>query len=313
MRWLRWWGVICLLAMIFPVFATPPVGAASGFFTDGFQRQWTAGEAITPNFWGPLQNAKDGRLEPYAGGPNDMRKVQYFDKGRMEQLSDSSPVTNGLLATELITGKLQVGDNAFQQMQPTAIPIAGDADNAGPTYGQLGTTAASLLAPVTARIGGFNTSIVAADSTVSDGGGFAGISMSPAISAYDDATQHNVLGVLADFRTKAGLATVGLAKTEPFRATVKIAGTPQMVIVQVFERRILTYNNANSDPFKVEFSNIGQHYDQWRYPTGAPTTVPTVPTTAGDAGQVALQSLPSGYTIESLQAVDLGVDGQQQA
>ena len=183
----------------------------------------------------------------------------------------------------------------------------------GPTYAQLGTTAASLLAPATARIGGFITTIVAADGTVSDGGGFAGISMSPAISAYDDTTQHNVLGVFADFRTKVGLAAVGLAKSEPFRATVKIAGSQQMVIVQVFERRILTYNNANADPFKVEFGNIGQHYYQWRYPTGAPTTIPTAPTTAGDAGQVALQSLPSGYAIESLQAVDLGVEGQQQA
>jgi len=195
-----------------------------------------------------------------------------------------------LLANELITGKLQVGDATFQQLSPAAIPIAGDPNKLGPTYAQLGTTAASLLAPATAKIGGFVTTIVGADGAVSDGGGFAGISLSPAISAYDSTTQHNVLGVFADFRSKVGLASVGLATSEPFRTTVMIAGTPQSIIAQVFERRVLTYNNNNADPFKVEFGNIGQHYYTWRYvtnagggtssATGTPTSTPTsTPTT----------------------------------
>jgi len=315
-RGLRWCGAVCLLATIIFASATPPVGATNGFFTVGFQHQWEAGEAIVPNFWGPLANAKDGQLEPYEGGPNGMRQVQYFDKARMEQLTGTSPVTNGLLANELITGKVPVSDAAFQQAQPATIPIAGDPNNPGPTYAQLGTVAASLLAPATAKIGGFVTTIVGADGAVTDGGGFAGISMSPAISAYDATTKHNVLGVFADFRNKVGLASVGLATSEPFRATVKIAGTPQSIIAQVFERRVLTYNNGNADPFKVEFGNIGQHYYQWRYPTGAPLTVPpptTPPTTASDPGPVALQALPAGYTIKTTQTVDLGVEGQEQA
>ncbi|MDQ6906726.1 MAG: hypothetical protein M3176_07860, partial [Chloroflexota bacterium] len=315
MRRLRWWSVLGLLAVIFPVSTIPPVGAANGFLTVGFQRQWDAGEAVVPNFWGPLSNAKDGQLEPYEGGPNGMRQVQYFDKARMEQLTSTSPITNGLLANELITGKLQVGDAAFQQMQPAAIPIAGDPNNPGPTYAQLGVAAVSLLAPATARIGGFVTTIVGADGSVTDGGGFAGISLSPAIGAYDNTTQHNVLGFFADFRTKVGVASVGLATSEPFRATVNIAGTPQMIIAQVFERRVLTYNNSNADPFKVEFGNIGQHYYRWRYPTGAPLIVPPTPTpiTADDPGPVALQALPPGYVIKTTQTVDLGVEGQQQA
>jgi len=315
MRRMRWWSVLSLLAMILPASTISPVGAANGFFTVSFQRQWDAGEAVVPNFWGPLSNAKDGQLESYEGGPNGMRQVQYFDKARMEQLTSTSPITNGLLANELITGKLQVGDTAFQQMQVAAIPIAGDPSNPGPTYAQLGVAAASLLAPATARIGGFVTTIVGADGSVTDGGGFAGISLSPAISAYDNTTQHNVLGFFADFRTKVGLASVGLATSEPFRATVKIAGTPQMIIAQVFERRVLTYNNSNADPFKVEFGNIGQHYYRWRYPTGAPLIVPPtpMPTTADDPGPVVLQALPSGYAIKTAQIVDLGVEGQQQA
>ncbi len=224
----------------------------------------------------------------------------------------------GYLANELISGKLQVGDNTFQQMPPATIPIAGDPDNAGPTYAQLGTSAASLLANTPAKIGDPITVIVAADGTVTDGGGFAGISLSPKISAYDSATQHNVLGFFADYRTKVGLASIGLAKSEPFRLTVKVAGTPQSLIAQVFERRVLTYTSANPDPFKVEMGNIGQHYYKWRYPTGLPLTVPTTtPTTttptASDPGQAALSALPAGYTVKSVQTVDLGVDGQQQA
>lgn len=317
MHRLRGSGIVCLLALALSTMGgAMPASAANTFADPTFQAQWQAGEALAANFWGPLALAKDGQNEPYVEAPGGARLVQYFDKARMELTNPATGVvTNGLLANELITGKLQTGDNAFQQMTPAALPIAGDPDNAGPTYAQLGTTAASLLAPVQSKIGTFITMIVGADGTVTDGGGFAGISLSPAIGAYDSATQHNVLGVFADFRTKLGLASIGYATSEPFRATVKIAGAQRSIIAQVFERRVLTYNNNNSDPFKVEFGNIGQHYYKWRYPTGLPLTVPTtpVPGSGGDPGQAALQTLPAGYTIKNVQTVDLGVDGQQQA
>jgi len=283
--------VVSGVLLLTPALALLNVGAAGGFANPAFQTQWQQGEAITPNFWGPLALAHDGRQEPYVEAPGGSRLVQYFDKARMELTNPNTGiVTNGLLANELITGKLQVGDATFQQLSPAAIPIAGDPNNLGPTYAQLGTTAAALRAPATAKIGGFVTTIVGADGAVSDGGGFAGISLSPSISAYDSTTQHNVLGVFADFRSKVGLASVGLATSEPFRTTVMIAGTPQSIIAQVFERRVLTYNNNNADPFKVEFGNIGQHYYTWRYvtnagggtssATGTPTSTPTsTPTT----------------------------------
>ncbi|MGI8688704.1 MAG: fibronectin type III domain-containing protein [Thermomicrobiales bacterium] len=276
--------------LLTPALALLNVGAAGGFANPAFQTQWQQGEAITPNFWGPLALAHDGQNEPYVEAPGGSRLVQYFDKARMELTNPTTGVvTNGLLANELITGKLQVGDATFQQLPPAAISIAGDPNNLGPTYAQLGTTASALLAPATAKIGGFITTIVGADGAVTDGGGFAGISMSPAISAYDGTTQHNVLGAFADFRNTVGLASVGLATSEPFRTTVKIAGTPQSIIAQVFERRVLTYNDNNADPFKVEFGNIGQHYYTWRsvtnagggtsVATGTATSTPTTPTT----------------------------------
>ena len=291
---LRRWSLVALVVsgvlLLAPTVALFNASAASGFANPAFQTQWQQGEAITPNFWGPLALAHDGKNEPYVEAPGGSRLVQYFDKARMELTNpNTGVVTNGLLANELITGKLQVGDATFQQLPAAAIPIAGDPNNAGPTYAQLGTTAAALRAPATAKVGGFITTIVGPDGAVTDGGGFAGISLSPAISAYDGTTQHNVLGVFADFRTKVGLASVGLATSEPFRATVQIAGTPQSIIAQVFERRVLTYNNNNADPFKVEFGNIGQHYYTWRYVTnvgggtnvvtGTPTSTPTTTAT----------------------------------
>lgn len=64
------------------------------------------------------------------------RLVQYFDKARME-LAGPNTVTNGLLTVELKTGRMQVGDNAFEQRLPATIGVAGDPGQAGPTYADL--------------------------------------------------------------------------------------------------------------------------------------------------------------------------------
>lgn len=66
--------------------------------------RWQAGEACTPNFWGPLTTARDGQAEPYVegtyNGTSGQRLVQYFDKARMELTNPAtSVVTSGLLAT----------------------------------------------------------------------------------------------------------------------------------------------------------------------------------------------------------------------
>jgi len=270
--------------MALTLLCVTPTGAASVFATGAFQTQWQVDEAITRNFWGPLRNATGGLQEPYReaslgfseSGPTNpgqgFRLVQYFDKGRMEITAPASgKVTNGLLATEIVTGQIQLGDRDFQAKAPPAIPIAGDSDAPGPTYADLNGKAAALLAPTAPRIGNYITMFIAADGTLSDGGGYAGISMSPKIAVFDDATKHNVLDQFVIYRTKAGVATIGYARSEPFRAIVKVAGQEQSVIAQVFERRVLTYTASNPDPYKVEFGNIGQHYYQWRYRGTMPT------------------------------------------
>jgi hypothetical protein len=249
--------------------------AATGFALPAFAQQWQAGEAITPNFWGPLATAKEGQQVPYQQAPGGERTVQYFDKGRME--ATNGAVTNGLLATEIVTGRIQIGDGSFQPKAPPAIPIAGDPNNAGPTYAALGTTAAGLLAPAQqAPTGSLVGTVVAPNGTVTGTAANDG----PAavrIAAFDGPTRHNVPQAFADYRTKAGLPTIGYAISEPFATTVTVAGAQKQVMVEVFERRVLTYTASNDPAFQVEMGNIGQHYYQWRYGPASSTTPTAVP------------------------------------
>jgi hypothetical protein len=245
--------------------ACTPLAPGSPFANPAFQTQWQQGEALVPNFWGPPDTP--GLMESYVEAPGGgQRLVQYFDKGRMELTDPAGGVTNGLLANELITGLLQTGNSAFQQRAAANIPIAGDPDNPGPTYAGLGTTAASLLNAAPAQTGILVSSTVAANGTITPGASTAG-SGPTALATYDAATQHNVPTAFADYRNKVGLLTVGLAKSEPFLTTVKVAGAQKQVMVQVFERRVLTYTADNQPAFQVEMGNIGQHYYQWRYCT----------------------------------------------
>ena len=64
----------------------------------------------------------------YKNAPGGQRLVQYFDKSRMEINNpggdQNSPfyVTNGLLAAELITGRMQVGEANFDSAAPPTSP-----------------------------------------------------------------------------------------------------------------------------------------------------------------------------------------------
>lgn len=264
---------IVLATMLAPV---APVRAAAGFAAPAFAAQWRTGEALVPNFWGPLATAHDGQQEPYAGAPRDARLVQYFDKGRME-LSDGM-VTNGLLATELLTGRVQVGDAAFVDRPSPAIPIAGDPDNPGPTYAAL-RAAGALRDPSPRRDRAAVSLAMTPDGAISAQGGGWPVSTAATFVVYDAATQHNVPASFADYRKDVGLAAIGWAITEPFVTTVKVAGQSKRVMVQAFERRVLTYTPDNPEQFRVEFGNIGQHYDRWRYAAagGSPAGVAQPP------------------------------------
>jgi hypothetical protein len=279
-------GIVLLLLS---VVGMTTLQASSAYADPQFKTQWDQGEAITPNFWGPLANAKDVPPEPYKEATGGTRTVQYFDKGRMELTGGK--VTNGLLATELVKGQIQVGDATFTPQAPPAIPIAGDPDNPGPTYASLATKAASLLAASTSKVGSPVAATVSAAGDVTNPAATA--TPPTTISAFDDTTKHNVPKAFADYRTKAGLQTIGYGISEPFLATVKVAGTLKPVMIQVFERRVLTYTASNDPAFQVEMGNIGQHYYQWRYPNGAQAAPAAASTPSGVAGSKAIPTAAS--------------------
>jgi hypothetical protein len=279
-------GIVLLLLS---VVGMTTLQASSAYADPQFEAQWKQGEAITPNFWGPLANAKDGQQEPYKEATGGNRLVQYFDKGRMELTNGK--VTNGLLATELIKGQIQVGDATFTPQAPPAISIAGDPDNPGPTYASLATKAVSLLAASTSKVGSPVAATVSATGDVTNPAATA--TPPTTISAFDDTTKHNVPKAFADYRAKAGLQTIGYGISEPFLATVKVAGAQKPVMIQVFERRVLTYTASNDPAFQVEMGNIGQHYYQWRYPNGAQAAPAASASATAPSGVAGSKAIPT--------------------
>jgi hypothetical protein len=264
------WPLITLVALLV---ASAPVRAAT-FYNAAIQAQWQQGEAIAPNFWGPVESSRIEE-EDYVESKNGQRFVQYFDKGRMEITNTTTgQVTNGLLAWELIMGFQQIGDAKSRPMPPPALPIAGDSDNPGPTYAQLGLTGLLKEKPrydVAVQGPKIPYALTATGNVETPGPGSTqypnGAPFHPALGldTYDATTKHNIPFAFAQYRNRAGLATIGLAISEPFWTRVKVGGVQRDVLVQAFERRILTFTPTNPQEFQVEMGNIGQHYHRWRY------------------------------------------------
>lgn len=232
--------------------------------------------------WGP--QAFTGHMqESYAEGANGQRTVLYHDKSRMEITTPSGDpnsiwyVSNGLLVTELVTGRLQLGNNAFEQHTPAQINVAGDADDAaGPTYATFGTLLGVAPTPVGATI----TQTVNRAGVIQTDPSLSGYGVTAAIHVPE--TNHTVASVFWEFMNAQGLVyesgglqtaalfqnpfyATGFPISEPYWATVKVGGTYKVVLVQIFERRVLTYTSGNSAGWQVEAGNVGQHYFHWRY------------------------------------------------
>lgn len=92
------------------------------------------GQATRTWMWGP-EAFTGALLEPYQQSPDGQRVVQYFDKARMEITRPGDDpgsiwyVTNGLLVVELMSGRVQTGDDDFVQRDPAQVNVAGDADD----------------------------------------------------------------------------------------------------------------------------------------------------------------------------------------
>ncbi|MGA7733376.1 MAG: phosphate/phosphite/phosphonate ABC transporter substrate-binding protein [Chloroflexia bacterium] len=269
--------------------------AAADFADPAFQSTWNRTDKLVADkqvvrswYWGPVPG--ETKMESYAEGQGGQRKVQYFDKSRME-INDpggdkESPfyVTNGLLTVELISGKMQTGNNRYETRYPANIPLASDNDDAdAPTYASFSLIANSPLGdhPFTDLTGGNVTQVVNKAGIVSRSTNFDKYGIK--YGFHNAETKHNIAGVFWDFLNASGpvlgadgkttdsklsdpwFYTTGFAISEPVWANVKIAGKREDVLIQLFERRVLTYIPSYAPEWRVQMGNIGAHYYDWRY------------------------------------------------
>jgi subtilisin family serine protease len=253
------------------------------------RRSWTWGDYFA------------SETEGYQEAPGGKRTTYYFDKGRLE-ITDpgANPnseyyATSGLLLKEMITGQVQLGDNIYQAREPARVVVAGDNPplvDTAPTYADLqelvsfdGSWRAADLAGQTAGLfllrGGNVDSSFMQNSSVK-------------YAQYDENTGHNIADVFLKFMNSTGpiyngsqtvngpiynsLYVFGRPISEPYWTLVTVAGIKRAVLIQAFERRLLTYTPDNSPEFQVELGNIGRAYYQWRYspPGPAPAADPAI-------------------------------------
>lgn len=270
-------GLILLTALA-PIISLParPVAAQSDalFAHAAFRAIWAQADQSVASgatqrtwLWGPGP-VTSGLQERYREATRGQRLVQYFDKSRMEdnawRSSDSLwRVTNGLLVVEMVSGQQQVGDARFEPRPAAAVSVAGD-PGSGPTYADL----VGLLGRPTGVAGQLVTArLLAGGSVVEDQPAPAAVVM----LRPDASLQHAIAEPFWQFMTgpasvdgQAYFAT-GLPITEPYWTEVRVAGQARWVLLQAFERRVLTYTPGNPAGFVVEMGNVGRHYYEWRY------------------------------------------------
>ncbi|RIK42565.1 MAG: hypothetical protein DCC58_10820 [Chloroflexi bacterium] len=271
--------------------------------SEAFDAVWQTTDALVAGggasyswFWGPTINEE--RFEPYVESPGGQRQVRYYDKSRME-INDPNGdrnsiyyVTNGLLASELITGRVQRGNATFEEREPATQLVAGDPTN------NPGTPSYATLAPYVTTDGVSNRSTNRTGQPVTEflsGNGALSSTDSGGVTLahYQNETGHNMASVFwnwanspnSGLRPEVGVDWVyvlGFPTSEPYWINATVAGVERRVLVQVFERRVLTYTPANPAQFQVEFGNIGLHFLNWIEGATPPPPPPDGPPAEGD-------------------------------
>lgn len=265
---------------------------------DYFERTWertdrpvATSDVSRTWIWGPSGFTADC-MEPYFKTDAGEREVQYFDKSRMEitdPLADRNAdwyVTQGLLATEMITGEMQIGDNEYLHWGPADVHIAGDAGGGSPSYAHF----APLIGEPPLNEGSAITQTLDSDGNVDEDQSLGDYGVTAQEHVPD--TDHRVASVFWEFMNSQGpiiengtqangqmfsspFYAVGFPLTEAYWTSVEVGGTEQDVLVQAFQRRVLTYTPGNDEGWQVEAGNVGQHYYIWRYGS--------IPSDSGDA------------------------------
>jgi endonuclease YncB( thermonuclease family) len=281
----------CAILALLTALAGALPAAAEAPANDAFARTWARtdrpvakGRVSRTWMWGP--EAFTGQLtEPYTESPGETRVVQYYDKSRMEITQpggDQSSiwyVTNGLLVVELVTGKMQIGDNAFVTKSPAEVNVAGDAEDPdGPTYATFGALRERPPSPD----GILLIEKVDRAGNVTEDPALFQYGVTAAQRVQIGPIDHQVASPFWAFMNSEGIIyqegdfSTGKLFSDPFYATgypiadaywatVRVAGTPRDVLIQCFERRCLTYTPNNPEGWQVEAGNVGRHYYAWRH------------------------------------------------
>lgn len=287
--------IVTGLVVVLVLLGTSLVTAAPEIADSAFKRVWDRQDLLIEEkqvtnrswTWGP--NVSTALEEELNQGVNGVRRVQYFEKSRME-INDPNAdpssewyVTNGLLPIEMMTGKMQVGyefETEFKQRGQAKISVIGDPGNF-PTYADLLPIFQSpgTIVEGSDVLGKPATTMLNADGSTSE---FTDFTSDPLTNLVQGENGHSLVQAFADFMNQEGfvyengrpvrgkvfsnsLFVFGYPVTEPYWVTAKVGGTEVPILFQVFERRVLTYNPANELAFRVEMGNVGMHYYQWRY------------------------------------------------
>jgi len=308
------------------VISTMPAFAVD-FAHSAFKRTWDRTDSLVASgqvsrtwFWGPEPHAAAQEQYLDAPGGTQTRLVQYFDKSRME-INDPNAdpnavffVTNGLLTIELISGQMQIGNNAFVDRYSAQIAISGDTDDVNaPTYSSFLAVSNTRKGdhPQPNRVGQFATNTINKAGQVGDDPSKANV-QGTKIAYFEPGTRHNIPEKFWGFLNASGPVSEtgqivnkrlidpwfyasGLPISDAYWTRVNIKGIQTEVMIQAFERRVLTFVPTNTAGFEVEMGNIGLHYYDWRYKdAGKPTGTPSIAVTATLTGTLPTTTPPGG-------------------
>jgi hypothetical protein len=319
--------ILCLFLGTILLIGIAPISTLAQSFADSaFEAVWQrtdkplADGRVTRSWvWGP-NPFTEAVSEPYAESPGGTRMVQYFDKSRME-INDPNGnrgsqwfVTNGLLVREMVDGNIVTGASSVTPASPSQEAVAGDYASVNPNCPTYATFQYLSWTRADNRTGQAATTVIAKDGSTWDDptkAGYAGTT----ITYYESTLGHNVPQVFWDYMNQSGLVyeggsyrngqvvdwlfAFGYPITEPYWVRAMVAGVEQDVLVQLFERRVLTYTPANAAGWQVEMGNVGRHYYNWRY--GGSTPAPTPPPEQGVRDGDAVKTADDGtiYLIEN--------------
>jgi hypothetical protein len=273
---------------------------ANSFANPAFQSVWQRTDQLVAQgsvsrtwIWGPTPS--HSLQEPFAEGPGGQHLVQYFDKARMEinnpngNPADPNYVTNGLLVVEMISGKIQTGVNSFTYTSASDVQIAGDNGSDAPTYAALQGVASVGMPGKDNHATPIDTGAVMPALYIDKSGNVSTLGAGQDIpqpihsAGYVQETGHNVADIFMSYFTSIGpviengsvvnaplfnwVSDFGFPVTEPFWTRIRVNGQDHTILVQAFQRRIVTYSPENADGWKVEMGNVGAQYYTWRYET----------------------------------------------